>query len=72
MTICGKGSWAGTDWYDEREEVESTEMALSGGVSGSTTVEGVSSLLEGGSGTGMVGDRAEDCSGGLGTVTLLK
>ena len=49
-----------------------TKMALSGGVPGSTTVEGVSSLLEGGGRTGMVGDGAEDHSGGLGTTTLLK
>ena len=47
-------------------------MALSGGVSGSTMVEEVSSLSEGGGGTGMAGDRAEDCSGGLETATLLK
>ena len=60
MAICGEGSRAGTDWYDEREEVESTEMALSGGVPGSTMVEGVSSLSEGGGGMGMAGDGAED------------
>ena len=47
-------------------------MALSGGVPGSTMVEGVSSLSEGGGRTGMVGDGAEDQSGGLGTATLLK
>ena len=35
-------------------------------------VEGVSSLSEDGSGTGMAGDGAEDHSGGLGTVTFLK
>ena len=52
--------------------MESTETALTGGVSRSTIVEGVSSLSEGGSGTGMVGDGVEDCSRGLGTVTLLK
>ena len=69
---CGEGSWAGTDWYDEREEVEPIKMALSSGVPGSTMVKGVSSLSEGGGGTGMVGDRAEDRSGGLGTTTLLK
>ena len=57
---CGEESQAGTDWYDEREEVESTETALSGGVPGSTTVEGVSSLSEGDGGTGMAGDGAED------------
>ena len=47
-------------------------MALSGGVPGFMMVEGVSSLSEGGGGTGMAGDRAEDQSGGLGTATLLK
>ena len=35
-------------------------MALSGGVPGSTMVEGVSSLSEGGGGMGMAGDGAED------------
>ena len=69
---CSEGSWVGTNSYDEREEVESTEMTLTGGISRSTMVEGVSSLLEGGGGTGMVGDGAEDHSGGLGIVTLLK
>ena len=69
---CGEGSWAGTDWYDEREEVESTKMALTGGVPGFMMVEGVSSLSEGGGGTKMAGDGAEDCSGGLRTVMLLK
>ena len=69
---CGGGSWAGTDWYNEREEVESTEMALIGGVPGFMMVEGVSSLSEGSGGTGMAGDGAEDHSGGLGTTTLLK
>ena len=69
---CGEGSRAGTDWYDEREKVESTKMALIGGVPGFMMVEGVSSLSEGGGGTGMVGDGAEDCSGGLETATLLK
>ena len=72
MATCGEGNWAGTDWYDKREEVESTEMALTGGVPRFMTVEGVSSLSEGGGGTGMAGDGAEDCSGGLGTTTLLK
>ena len=52
--------------------MEFTETALSGGVPGFTMVEGVSSLSEGGGETGMVGDRAEDHSGGLGTTTLLK
>ena len=47
-------------------------MALTGGVPGLMMVEGVSSLSEGGGGTGMAGDGAEDCNGGLGTVTLLK
>ena len=47
-------------------------MALTGGVPRSTMVKGVSSLWEGGGGTGMVGDGAEDHSGGLGIVTLLK
>ena len=52
--------------------MEPTETALSGGVPGSMIVEGVFSLLEGGGGTGMAGDGAEDCSEGLGTATLLK
>ena len=52
--------------------MEATKTALSGGVPGSTMVEGVSSLSEGGGGTGMAGDGAEDQSGGLGTATLLK
>ena len=52
--------------------MESAEVALTSGVPGSTTVEGVSSLSESGGGTGMVGDGAEDCSGRLGTTTLLK
>ena len=69
---CSEGSWVGTNSYDEREEVESTEIALTGGVPRSTMVEGVSSLSEGGGRTGMAGDRAEDCSRGLGTMTLLK
>ena len=72
MATCGGGSWAGTDWYDEREEVESTKMAQIGGVPGFMMVEGVSSLSEGSSGTEMAGDGAEDHSGGLGTTTLLK
>ena len=72
MATCGGGSWAETDWYDEREKVESTEMALIGGVPGFMIVEGVSSLSEGGGGTGMAGDGVEDRSGGLGTATLLK
>ena len=62
----------GTDQYDERNKVESANAALTGGVPGSTTVEGVSSLSEGGGGTGMAGDGADDHNGGLGTVTLLK
>ena len=52
--------------------MESAKVALTSGVPGSTMVEGVSSLLEGSGGTGMVGDGAEDRSGGLGTATLLK
>ena len=52
--------------------MESTETALTGGVPRSTMVEGVSSLSEGNGGTGMIGNGAEDCSGGLGMVTLLK
>ena len=52
--------------------MESTETALTGGIPGSTMVEEESSLSEGGGGTGMAGDGAEDCSNGLGTVTLLK
>ena len=69
---CGEGSWAGTDWYNEREEVESTKTALIGGVPGFMMVEGVSFLSEGGDGTGMAGDGAEDHSGGLGITALLK
>ena len=68
----GEGGWAETDWYDKREEVESTKIALTGGVSRSTMVEGVSFLSKGGGGTGMARDGAEDCNGGLGTATLLK
>ena len=52
--------------------MEAAETALSGGVLGSTTVEGVSFLSEGGGGTGMAGDGAKDRSGGLGTAMLLK
>ena len=52
--------------------MESADAALTGGVPGSTTVEGISSLSEGGGGTGMAGDGADDCNSGLGTVTLLK
>ena len=52
--------------------MESTKTALTGGVSRSTTVEGMSSLSKSGGGTGMAGDGAEDCSGGVGMVTLLK
>ena len=52
--------------------MKSTETALTGGVSGSMIVEGVSSLSEGGGGTGMAGDRAEDHSRGLEIVMLLK
>ena len=51
--------------------MESIKTALTGGVPGSMTVEGVSSLSEGG-GTGMAGNGAEDHSRGLGTMTLLK
>ena len=52
--------------------MESTKIALTGGVPGSTMVKGVSSLSEGSGGTGMAGDGAEDHSSGLGTATLLK
>ena len=52
--------------------MESTETALTDGVPRSTMVEGISSLSKGGDGTGMAGDGAEDCSGRLGTATLLK
>ena len=52
--------------------MEPTETALSGGVPGSMMVVGIFSLLKGVGGAGMVGDGAEDCSGGLGTATLLK
>ena len=52
--------------------MESTKTALTGGVPGSITLEGVSSLSEGGGGTGMAGDGAKDHNRGLGTVTLLK
>ena len=47
-------------------------MALIGEVPGFMMVEEVSSLSKGGGGTGMAGDGAEDHSGGLGTMTLLK
>ena len=72
MATCGEGSQAGTDWYNKREEVESTETALIDGVPGFMMVEGVSSLSEGDGRTRMVEDGAEDCGGGLGTVILLK
>ena len=52
--------------------MESTKAALTGGVPGSMTVEGVSSLSEGGDGTGMAGDGAWNCNGGLRMATLLK
>ena len=52
--------------------MESTKIALTSGVPGSTTVEGVSSLSKGGGRTGMAGDGAKDHSRGLGTATLLK
>ena len=52
--------------------MESAEIALTGGVSRSMTMEGVSFLSKGGGGTGMARDGAEDCNGGLGTATLLK
>ena len=52
--------------------MESTKTALTGEVPRLIMVEGVSSLSEGGSGTGMAGDGAEDHSRGLGTATLLK
>ena len=52
--------------------MESTATTLTGGVPGSTMVEGVFSLSKGGGGTGMAGDGVEDCNGELGTVTLLK
>ena len=47
-------------------------MALTDGVPGSMMVEGMSSLSEGGGGTRMAEDGAEDHSEGLGTATLLK
>ena len=62
----------GTNQYNERDKMESADAALTGGVPGSTTVEGVFSLLEGDGGIGMAGDEAVDCNGGLGTATLLK
>ena len=52
--------------------MESANAALTGGVPGSTMVEGVFSLLEGDVGTEMAEDGADNCNGGLGTATLLK
>ena len=52
--------------------MESTDAALTGGVPGSTTMNRVFSLSEGGGRTGMAGDGAEDHNGGLGMATLLK
>ena len=52
--------------------MESADAALTGGVPGFTMVERVFSLSEGGDGTGMAGDGADDRCGGLGTATLLK
>ena len=54
----GRGGihWDGSNWWGSQF----------------TAVKGVSSLSEGGGGIGMAGDRAEDHSGGLGMVTLLK
>ena len=52
--------------------MESTETALTSGVPRSTTVEEVFFLSEGGGGTEMAGDGAEDHSRRLGTATLLK
>ena len=72
VVTCSEGSWVETDWYDERDEVESTDAALTGEVPGSMMVEEVSSLSEGGDGTGIAGDGADDHNGGLGTATLLK
>ena len=72
MATCGEGSQAGTNWYNKRKNVKSTEAALTGGILGSTMVEGVSSLLEGKGGIGMAGKGAEDHNGGLGMATLLK
>ena len=52
--------------------MESMEGTLTDEVSGSIIIKGMSSLSEGEGRTGMVEERAEDHSGGLGTVTLLK
>ena len=52
--------------------MESADTALTGGVPGFTIVEEMSSLSEGGGGTGMAGNGADNCSGGLETATLLK
>ena len=52
--------------------MESANAALTDGVSGFMMVEGVSSLSEGGSRIGMIGDRGDNYNGGLGTATLLK
>lgn len=52
--------------------MELTEAALTGGVPGSTTVKGVSSLLDGDDDIGIAENRAEVGSGGLGTTILLK
>ena len=48
------------------------EGALTGGVPGFTTVEGMFFLSEGGGRTGMAGEGAKDHSGGLGIAMLLK
>ena len=61
-----------TNWYDKREDMESTKAALTGGVPGFMTVEGVSFLSEGGGRTGMAGKGAKDHNGGLGMAILLK
>ena len=50
--------------------MKSADAALIGGVLGSMTVEGVSSLSEGGGRTGMAGDGADDHNGGLETVMV--
>ena len=52
--------------------MESADAALTSGVPGFMMIEGVSSLTEGGDGTGIAEDGADDHSGGLGIVTLLK
>ena len=72
MAICGEGSRARTNQYDKRDEVESVDAAWTGRVPGFMTVEGVSSLSEGGGGTRIAGDGADNHNGGFGTVTLLK